>query len=125
VNDIVGKTVQAVEVQQWAGRDTFKDTVTWERTVITFTDETTTAFDSWDGEVYDEYQAVFDDDGQPHPLVKTTTTCRHCGRDIGLSPDEGWIDPEAGYDDVDGDGVWRTSCDSNDVFAANHEPVES
>lgn len=52
-----------------------------------------------------------------------TSTCRHCGRAILKDPEEGWIDPEAGYDDEDGDGIWRTTCDENhqDRIAA-HEP---
>jgi hypothetical protein len=121
--DIVGKTVASVEVQDWAGQDAFKDTVTWERTVITFTDGSATSFDSWDGEAYDEYLCEFDDNGQPRPLVKTTRTCRHCGRAIGQDPDGRWIDPEAGWDDENGDGVWRETCDENheDRIAA-HEP---
>lgn len=48
--------------------------------------------------------------------------CRHCHRTI-VRTDEGWIDPEAGYDDKDGDGIWRTTCDANDTFAADHEPI--
>lgn len=120
--EIIGKTVAAVEVQEWAGKDAFKDDVTWERTVITFTDETTIAFDSWDGEVYDPYRCVFDDDGLPHELVETDRTCKHCGRAIGYSKEEGWIDPEAGYDDENGDGMWRTTCDCHDTFVAEHEP---
>lgn len=51
-----------------------------------------------------------------------TATCRHCQRDVVKDPDEGWIDPEAGYDDEDGDGIWRTTCDSHDTFIADHEP---
>ena len=53
-----------------------------------------------------------------------TSTCRHCERRIVLS-DEGWIDPEAGYDDEDGDGIWRVTCDRHDTFIADHEPVAS
>ncbi len=53
-----------------------------------------------------------------------TATCIHCERTIVNDPDEGWIDPEAGYDDEDGDGVWRTTCDSHDTFDAVHEPDE-
>lgn len=48
--------------------------------------------------------------------------CRHCGRRIVKDPTEGWIDPEAGYDDEDGDGIWRTTCDQHDTFTAEHEP---
>lgn len=120
---IIGKTVANVEEQQWAATDTFKDTVTWERTIITFTDGSTTAFDSWDGERYGEYRCEFDDEGKPHPLVETTQTCRHCDRAIGQDPDGRWIDPEAGWDDENGDGLWRETCDENheDRIAA-HEP---
>lgn len=49
--------------------------------------------------------------------------CRHCGRYIENDPDEGWIDREAGYDDEDGDGIWRVTCDANhDSITAEHEP---
>src|SRR4051812_10855760 len=58
MSDLIGKTVASVEVQEWAARDTFKDTVTWERTVLTFTDGTSTAFDGWDGEVFEPYRCV-------------------------------------------------------------------
>lgn len=50
--------------------------------------------------------------------------CRHCDRPIVFDENEGWIDPEAGYDDEDGDGRWRTTCDSHDTFVAEHEPEE-
>lgn len=50
------------------------------------------------------------------------STCRHCQRRIVLDRTEGWIDPEAGYDDENGDGIWRTTCDSHDTFTAEHEP---
>lgn len=125
MNDIIGKTVQAVEIQQWAGLDTFKETVTWERTEITFTDGAFVSFDSWDGEVYDEYRAVFDDDGKPHRLVEETTTCRHCGHGIGHNTEEGWVAPDAGFDVEGGDGIWRDSCpDNHEDPAAPHEPVK-
>jgi hypothetical protein len=65
---IVGRTVASVEVQQWAGFDSFKDNVTWERTVLTFDDGTTWTRDSWDGDVYDEYRCTFDDQGFPVPI---------------------------------------------------------
>lgn len=57
-----------------------------------------------------------------NPDRTATGTCRHCGRDIVLDSVEGWIDPEAGYDDEDGDGIWRTTCDAHDTFIADHEP---
>jgi hypothetical protein len=121
---IIGKTVAAVEVQQWAGRDTFKDDVTWQRTVITFTDETTLQYDTTDSEVYDEYRAVLDDEGQPHRYVEETTACRHCGHGIGRDPEEGWVAPDAGFDEEGGDGMWRTICPDNDEFPnPPHEPV--
>lgn len=125
--DIVGKTVASTEIQQWAGRDTFKDDVTWERTVITFTDETYVQFDSWDGEVWDEYRAVFDDDGKPHPLVVETTACKHCGHGIGYSESEGcWVAPDAGFDVEGGDGMWRDMCpDRDDEPNPPHEPDET
>lgn len=57
--------------------------------------------------------------------VEPTSTCIHCDRAIVLDDEEGWIDPEAGYDDEDGDGIWRTTCDENheDRIAA-HEPTD-
>jgi len=49
--------------------------------------------------------------------------CRHCGRYIENDPEEGWIDRAAGYDDEDGDGVWRVTCDAHhDSITAEHEP---
>lgn len=48
--------------------------------------------------------------------------CKHCERHI-VYDEEGWIDPEAGYDD-DNDGIWRTVCDRHETFLADHEPVE-
>jgi hypothetical protein len=49
--------------------------------------------------------------------------CRHCGRTIENDPEEGWIDRAAGYDDEDGDGIWRTTCDAHhDSITAEHEP---
>jgi hypothetical protein len=124
MNDIIGKTVAAVEEQEWGGRDTFKDLVTWNRTVITFTDGSTTAFDSWDGETYDQFRCVFDDDGQPHPLVVETTACKHCGHGIGYSPTESaWVAPDAGFDVEGGDGMWRDMCpDRDDEPNPPHEP---
>lgn len=45
--------------------------------------------------------------------------CRHCGRPIELR-DGAWIDPQATGDDA----IWRETCDANDTFVADHEPVE-
>ena len=45
--------------------------------------------------------------------------CRHCGRYIENDPEEGWIDRAAGYDDEDGDGVWRYTCDEHATFVAS------
>lgn len=56
--------------------------------------------------------------------ITETGTCRHCGRAIVKDSEEGWIDPEAGYDDENGDGIWRTTCDRHDTFIADHEPEE-
>lgn len=67
------------------------------------------------------------DDGDTIVYAEPSTeraTCRHCGRTIVKDATEGWIDPEAGYDDEDGDGIWRTTCDSHDTFVAEHEPEE-
>jgi len=44
--------------------------------------------------------------------------CIHCERDIELSDEEGWVDPEATGDD----SIWREVCDSHDTFDAKHEP---
>lgn len=123
MNDIVGKTVAVVEVQQWAGTDMFKETVTWERTVITWTDGTSTGFDAWDGERFEEYRAIFDDEGQPHELVTETTACRHCGHGIGQDHDGTWVAPDAGFDVEGGDGIWRDICpDRDDEPNPPHEP---
>lgn len=54
---------------------------------------------------------------------RETATCRHCDRPI-VKTDEGWIDPEAGYDD-ENDGIWRVTCDRHDTFVAEHEPKEA
>lgn len=48
--------------------------------------------------------------------------CRHCDRLIVLDPEEGWIDRSAGYDDENGDGMWRFTCDAHDTVFADHEP---
>jgi hypothetical protein len=50
------------------------------------------------------------------------TTCRHCHRTIVQDADGRWIDPEAGYDDENGDGIWRETCDAHDTFTAEHVP---
>ena len=123
---IVGKTVASIDIQEWAGTDTFKDTVTWERTVLTFTDGTTSSSDSWDGEVYDAYRCVFDDDGQPQRYVEETHACKHCGHGIGHDPVEGrWVAPDAGFDREGGDGIWRETCpDNSDYPNPEHEPDE-
>jgi hypothetical protein len=66
----VGKTIARVEEKSMAGRDQFKDTVTWTRTVITLTDNTTLTFDSWDGEVYDEFEWERWDEENDQPIPK-------------------------------------------------------
>lgn len=53
-----------------------------------------------------------------------TSECKHCGRGIVLDSHEGWIDPEAGYDDENGDGIWRVTCERHDTFTGEHEPTE-
>lgn len=54
-----------------------------------------------------------------------TSRCKHCRRSIELV-DGLWIDPEAGYDDEFGDGIWRETCDENhEDRVAAHEPEES
>lgn len=54
--------------------------------------------------------------------IPETATCKHCGKTIWNDLDEGWVDFGAGYDDENGDGVWRTSCPEHDTFTAEHEP---
>lgn len=46
--------------------------------------------------------------------------CRHCKRSIIWTNEDGWVDPEAGGDDI----VWRETCDEHDTFEARHEPYE-
>lgn len=53
---LIGKTIASVEEKQMAGRDTFKDTVTWTSTVLHFTDGTSQEFSSSDAEVYDAFE---------------------------------------------------------------------
>jgi hypothetical protein len=45
-------------------------------------------------------------------------TCKHCGRDVALV-DGAWIDPEATGEDV----IWRETCDAQETFTAEHEPL--
>lgn len=84
---------------------------------------------------YDEDMRLWFDLGDPRSTQveadllieafnKEKSTCRHCKREIVFDGSEGWIDPEAGYDDEDGDGIWRTTCDAHDSFDADHEPQE-
>jgi hypothetical protein len=54
--------------------------------------------------------------------IVETDTCRHCGRSIVNDPIDGWVDPEAGTDVENGDGMWRETCDAHDTFEARHEP---
>lgn len=65
---LVGKTVVRVEERSMAGRDTYKDTITWTQTIITFTDGAEITFGGSDVEVYDafEYDGI-DDDNNPIP----------------------------------------------------------
>jgi hypothetical protein len=65
---LIGKTIARVEERMMAGRDTFKDTVSWTNTVLTFTDGSTATFADADGEVYDAQEIKgFTDDGEPIP----------------------------------------------------------
>jgi hypothetical protein len=57
------------------------------------------------------------------PEPEAVSTCIHCDRRIVLVGGV-WIDPEAGYDDENGDGVWRETCDAHDTFTAEHEPED-
>jgi hypothetical protein len=51
----------------------------------------------------------------------STTTCKHCQRDIQLI-DGTWVDPQATGDD----SLWRETCDANHTDrAAQHEPTET
>jgi hypothetical protein len=56
--------------------------------------------------------------------IAPSATCKHCHRRIVNNPDEGWVDPDAGFDVENGDGIWRATCEDNheDRIAA-HEPV--
>lgn len=53
--------------------------------------------------------------------MQTTNTfqCRHCHREIIF--DGLWIDNNA----IGDDQVWSETCDSNDSFIANHEPMDT
>lgn len=63
---LVGKTIEAVHRVDMAGRDTYKDWVTWTRTALVFTDGTTVTFADSDTEVYDAFPySHFDDNGEP------------------------------------------------------------
>jgi hypothetical protein len=70
---LIGKTIASVEEKQMAGRDTFKDIVTWTATVLHFTDGTSETFGGPDTEVYDafEYDEV-DENGWPIEPVRPT-----------------------------------------------------
>ena len=58
---------------------------------------------------------------RPEPEMKAPkqSRCRHCDRAI-RQEDGVWVDPEATGDD----NVWRETCDTNETFAANHEPMD-
>lgn len=64
--DAVGKTVAEVTMKQMAGRDAYKETVTWTMIELVFTDGTSVTFADDDRDVWDafEYDEV-DEDGQP------------------------------------------------------------
>jgi hypothetical protein len=95
---MIGKTVASVQMHDMAGRDTFKDTVTWTLVEITFTDGTQVSFADSDGEVYDAFEYKgFDDDGDPIPLVEESihidlsdskgVVCNGCGITVHNIPD--------------------------------------
>ena len=46
--------------------------------------------------------------------------CIHCGRSVVLDEDR-WVDPYAGYDTENGDGIWREVCMDHDTVTAEHE----
>ena len=63
---LLGKTIEAVSTTDMAGRDTFKDWVTWTVTQITFTDGTVVTFSESDTEVYDAFEYTdIDENGEP------------------------------------------------------------
>lgn len=47
------------------------------------------------------------------------TICKHCGRDLVRECGQ-WADPQARGDD----SVWRSVCDMNETFVADHEPAD-
>lgn len=53
------------------------------------------------------------------PKAAKQSRCRHCERYI--QQENGvWVDPEATGDD----SVWRETCDANETFTADHEPMD-
>lgn len=114
--EIIGKTVATVEVKSMAGRDTFKDTVTWERTVITFTDDSNVQFDSWDGEVYDEFEYTeTDENDQPIPIEPEDDP------DEIHTPMMGWQDCRYKFEGADTDGTKYYHCLTHDDTTQGHE----
>jgi hypothetical protein len=105
---MIGKTVASVQMHDMAGRDTFKDTVTWTLVEITFTDGTQVSFADSDGEVYDAFEYKgFDADGDPIPLhekdenglagaqrVRYAALVEHVGHDAALADARTWPEEE-------------------------------
>ena len=96
---LVGKTIEAVRTVDMAGRDTYKDWVTWTRTEITFTDGTVVSFSDSDGEVYDAFEyAGIDPFGEPIPVGgvhidlsnEEPFPCKGCGINLYMNkPNDG------------------------------------
>lgn len=61
-----------------------------------------------------------------HTGIEARGVCRHCQHGIVRLTNGAWIAPDAGYDDIDGDGIWRETCpDNHDDRIAPHEPEEN
>ena len=95
---MIGKTIASVRERDMAGRDTFKDLVTWTMTEITFTDGTQVSFGESDAEVYDvfEYDGCTED-GEPIPVQVRGCSCGMA--DYGAPGHDG--DPNAEPDEDD------------------------
>jgi hypothetical protein len=122
MSDLVGKTIAAVEETEMAGRDTYKDTVSWTATTITFTDGTKMCFAASDGEVYGAYEITgFDDEGRPIPkmyarltdqgtAICETAVCAECLASVGNAAIEDLNAPDATGEHVDCSGNEALEC---------------
>lgn len=71
---------------------------------------------------------LIDHNDPNHTGYDRAATCRHCGHGIvrlANRDDDQWIAPDAGYDSVDGDGIWRETCPDVEWPATEHEPEEA